>query len=90
MNKQVFHVGDVVDIVPHENVRDDFSIGRSDWERERSRNPHVIDGIEYRDGSDYIGCYTIKMPDEEYSFCWPPDAFVLHEEPVRVEVGDLL
>lgn len=83
MIKERFCVGDVVDIVPHEDVRNNYSISKHVWEAERALNPRIIRRV----CPDY---YEIVRSSGRPSYCWPPDAFVPHEEPARVEVGDLL
>jgi hypothetical protein len=72
--------------VPEELVRDDYGLGGIVWERFRSKNPHVIKYAQI-DG-DGRGYYNLEGDNMHWS--WPPDAFVLHQEPATVEVGDLL
>ena len=86
MIKERFYRGDIVDLVPVELVRDDYSLGGREWERFRSKNPHVIKSAHI---DSYGGGYY-ELEGDNMHWSWPPDAFVLHAESIIVEVGDLL
>ncbi len=86
--KQVFQVGDLVDIVPYDTVDDDYGIERWCWEYQRELNPQKI-----------ISSFYISVPDEDsyeiendrYHFTWPSWAFVPHESTVSLcPVDDLI
>lgn len=87
--KERLYEGDVVDLVPHRSVRDDYGIDPYIWQSFTESNPHVIHKVNLDDDGT-VCYYELQESSFEIKWCWPPDAFVLHVEPTIVEVGDLL
>lgn len=82
--KQVFRVGDLVDIVPYDTVADNYCINRRNWEIQQAMNPQTVANVRL-DGDH------IEIENDAWSFTWPYWAFVPHESAVSLpEVEDLL
>ena len=90
MTKERFYEGDVVDLVPYAAVGDHLGIYTREWDSFYALNPHVVTHVDLDHSTGEVNCYEIATPGVGWSYCWPPNAFVLHVEPTIVEVGDLL
>ena len=79
MTKDTFHVGDMVELLPYDEVDYSYGIYEETWERMVRNNPLTIETI---DGDTFCFegfYYWVKAP-----------AFVRYIPPQLVEVGDLL
>lgn len=70
--------GDLVDLMPYDEVRDHLGISRGGWERACSSNPHRL---AHKSWSAWY------IDDREY--VWPEAALTLHEE-TCVDLDDLI
>ena len=77
--KDTFHVGDVVELLPYDDVENRYGIMRHNWEDVRAQNPLTIRTITR--GKIFV----------DGSFYWfRKDAFVRYYEPIFAPVEDLL
>ena len=79
MTKDTFYVGDMVELLPYDEVDNSYGIFEENWERMVQNNPLTIEAINgdtfWFDGFYYL----VKAP-----------AFVRYIPPQLVEVGDLI
>lgn len=79
MTKEIFREGDVVELLPYDDVGDHCGIRRYSWEAVRDQNPFVIASASGR---------VVYLKDIAYFF--RPSAFVRYYEPILAPVEDLL
>lgn len=79
MTKDTFHVGDVVELLPYDQVDYHYGIFEATWERMARNNPLTIEAI---DGGTFWF--------EGFSYWVKASAFVRYIPPQLVEVGDLI
>ncbi len=84
-----FLPGDVVDLALYETIRDHYGICEHVWNQFVTKNPHAISSV-MRNGNGTVCYYQVEADTKGIQWCWPPEAFVLHQEVAVVEVDDLL
>lgn len=77
--KEIFREGDVVELLPYDDVKDHCGIRRHSWEAVRDQNPLVIASASGR---------AVYLKGIGYFF--KPSAFARYYEPILAPVEDLL
>lgn len=75
----MFNVGDLVYILPYEEVENHYGIGEETWNRITKRNPHII--------SQAHKIY-FEIEDDVYQFNWPNQC--ASTQPYKIEVPDIM
>lgn len=89
--KQVFGAGDLVNILPYDEVEDHFGIYRGAWEFMESNNPCEIRMMDSFNTEYQTYIYLLR--GDGFDLYWPGFAFAENQDKTAVsfiEVGDLL